>query len=212
VNGQLRKAEDDQLTRRSRSRGILIITGTPGVGKSSASKLLAVRIGARSVSLGDLVEREKLHTGVDEKRDTLVADMKKVKERVERMIAESAGDIVIEGHYAVDVVSPEEVRFVFVLRRDPGELERVLRERLYREEKVRENLAAEILDVCLSDAVTRCGAHNVCEVDVTGRKVEDVVEEIVQILDGRKVCRVGLVDWLGRLESEGKLDEYLKGF
>jgi len=204
--------KDNQLTRRSRKRGILIITGTPGVGKSSVSELLASRIEAKSISLGALVEKEALHVKVDRKRETLVADMKRLQERVEEVIANSVGDIVVEGHYAVDIVRPEDMHLVFVLRRDPQELERVLRERLYREEKVRENLAAEILDVCLYDAVNRCGVNNVCEVDVTGRKVEDVVEEIVQILDGKKKCRVGLVDWLGRLESEGKLDEYLEGF
>jgi len=208
----LKEAKDNQLTRRSRERGILIITGTPGVGKSSVSELLAPRIDARSISLGALVEKEELHVEVDRKRETRVADMKRLRERVEEIIANSVGDIVVEGHYAVDVVRPEDVHLVFVLRRDPQELERVLRERLYGEEKVRENLAAEILDVCLYDAVNRCGVNSVCEVDVTGRKVEDVVEEIVQILDGKRECRVGLVDWLGRLESEGRLDEYLEGF
>lgn len=208
----MKEAKDNQLTRRSRERGILIITGTPGVGKSSVSELLAPRIDARSISLGALVAKEELHVEVDRKRGTLVADMKRLRERVEEMIANSVGDIVVEGHYAVDVVRPEDVHLVFVLRRDPQELERVLRERLYGEEKVRENLAAEILDVCLYDAVNRCGVNSVCEVDVTGRKVEDVVEEIVQILDGKGECRVGLVDWLGRLESEGRLDDYLEGF
>jgi len=188
------------------------VSGTPGTGKSTISKLLASRIEAGLIPLGDLVEKEKLHIGVDRKRNTLVADMGRVEETVQNMIAGSDGDFVIEGHYAVDVVSPEGVHLVFVLRRDPEELEQVLRERQYGEEKVRENLAAEILDVCLYDAVTRCGVNRVCEVDVTGRKVEDVVEEIVQILEGKSKCRVGLVDWLGRLESEGRLDEYLEGF
>ena len=208
----MKEAKENQLTRRNRRGRILIVTGTPGVGKSSASELLASRIGAKSISLGALVEKEELHVRVDRNRDTLVADMKRVRKRVEDTIANSVGDIVIEGHYAVDVVPPEDVHLVLVLRRDPQELERVLRERLYREEKVRENLAAEILDVCLYDAVTRCGVNRVCEVNVTGRKVEDVVEEIVQILEGKRKCRVGLVDWLGRLEAEGRLDEYLEGF
>lgn len=208
----MKEAKDDQLTRGSRKHGILIITGTPGVGKSSVSELLASRIDAESISLGALVEKEELHIEVDRKRDTIVADMKRLRERTEEIITNSVGDIVVEGHYAVDIVRSEDVHLVFVLRRDPQELERVLRERLYGEEKVRENLAAEILDVCLHDAVNRCGVNNVCEVDITGRKVEDVVEEIVQILDGNRECRVGLVDWLGRLESEGTLDKYLEGF
>jgi len=164
------------------------------------------------ISLGELIEKEKLHSGIDRKRDTLIADMDKVSERVKEIIADSGGDVIIEGHFAVDVVSPEKINLVFVLRRDPQELKNVLGGRKYREEKIRENLAAEILDVCLYDAVKGCGVDKVCEIDVTGRKVEDIVEEILLILDRKKKCRIGLVDWLGKLESDGKLDEYLKDF
>lgn len=156
------------------------------------------------------MEREGLYTGLDRKRDTFVADLDKVSERVKEIIAVSSREVVIEGHYAIDVVPPEDVHLVFVLRRDPEDLRRVLRERGYREEKVRENLAAEILDVCLYEAVNRCGASKVCEIDVTGRRVEDVVEEILQVLYGTKGCKVGGVDWLGKLEAEGKLDDYLR--
>jgi len=77
-------------------------------------------------------------------------------------------------------------------------------------EKLWENLSAEILDVCLWDAVKLCGVSKVCEVDVTGRCIENVVDEILSLLEGEKECKVGKIDWLGELEAEGKLDLYLK--
>jgi broad-specificity NMP kinase len=58
----------------------------------------------------------------------------------------------------------------------------------------------------LYDPIDRCGAEKVCEINVTGRKVENVAEEILQILNKRNGCKIGLVDW------PGKLDEYLKDF
>jgi broad-specificity NMP kinase len=73
-----------------------------------------------------------------------------------------------------------------------------------------ENLASEILDVCLVDALKVHGKEKVCELDVTGKSVEDVVNEILNILKGRGKCRVGVVDWIGKLESEGLLEEFLK--
>jgi adenylate kinase len=164
------------------------------------------------ISLGELVEKERLYIGKDMERDTFIADLEKVSESVEKKTASSKEGVIIEGHYAMDVVSPEKVHLAFVLRRDPRELREILKERNYREEKVQENLAAEILDVCLYDAIDRLGVDKVCEVDVTGRKVEDAVEEILLILDGKRECKAGLVDWLGKLESEGKLDEHLKEF
>ncbi|MBS7606784.1 adenylate kinase family protein [Candidatus Bathyarchaeota archaeon] len=193
-------------------RRIIVITGTPGVGKSSVSRVLASKINAHLISIGELVKREKIYSGVNKNRNTLIADIDKVSRRIREIMAEVSGDIIIEGHFAVDVVPLEEVTAVFVLRRDPEELKGILESRSYSERKIRENLAAEILDVCLYDAIKRCGVEKVCEVNVTSRDVEDVVQEIMEVLNGTRELRVGIVDWLGKLESEGKLDEYLKGF
>ncbi len=43
-------------------------------------------------------------------------------------------------------------------------------------------------------------------------KFNEEIEEKRIILEKKKEYRVGMVDWLGRLEAEGKLDEYLKHF
>jgi broad-specificity NMP kinase len=75
-----------------------------------------------------------------------------------------------------------------------------------------ENLAAEILDVCLSDALSACGADKVCEVDVSGKTVDAVVDELLLVLENKTACKVGVVDWLAKLETEGKLDEFMKHF
>jgi len=73
-----------------------------------------------------------------------------------------------------------------------------------------ENLASEILDVCLVEALREHETAKICELDITDKTVEKVVAEIMEILNGRKKCRVGCVDWLGMLETQGILNEYLK--
>ena len=191
---------------------VIIISGTPGVGKSTVSKQLSSKLSCGLVSIGDLVKDEGLYTQVDRKRDTLVADMNRISKHLNNVISGSSETLIVEGHYAVDVVPVETIRLVFVLRRDPEELRDVLGKRGYGDEKIRENVATEILDVCLYDAVDRCGVEKVCEVNVTGRTVDEVVDEIQQVLQGKKKRRIGIVDWLGKLDFEGKLDEYLKDF
>jgi adenylate kinase len=191
---------------------VIIISGTPGVGKSTVSKQVSSKLSCRLVSIGDLVKDEGLYTQVDRKRDTLVADMNQVSKRITGIISDSSEILIVEGHYAVDVVPLEAVILVFVLRRDPEELRGILRKRGYGDEKIRENVAAEILDVCLYDAVDRCGVDKVCEVNVTGRTAEEVVNDVQQVLQGKKERKIGTVDWLGKLNSEGKIDEYLKDF
>jgi len=190
---------------------VILFTGTPGVGKTAVSRLLASRLGGLYVNLGELVERENLVSGVDEERGTLIADVDRVSERLKKIVDASDRDVIVDGHYAVDVVPAEKVSLVFVLRRDPDELRRLLESRGFEGEKLRENLAAEILDVCLCDAVRACGSDRVCEIDASGKEVEEVVEYVASVLDGKKNCEAGVVNWLGKLEREGRLEEFFKG-
>ena len=191
-----------------------MITGTPGVGKSSISKLLASKIDAQVISISELVKKEKLYCGIDKKRDTLIADMKKISRRIRNLISNfsESQNIIIEGHFATDIVPPEKVSLVFVLRKDPEELRKILEKRFYKERKIKENFAAEILDVCLYDAVKRCGVDKVCEIDTTSKSLKEIVQEMMEVLNGVKECKVGIVDWLSKIESEGKLEEYLSDF
>ena len=191
-------------------RRIYIVTGTPGVGKSSISKMLASILGGRLVSIGELVKREGLYTGWDKERETLIADTDRLSERISEIIDAERRTIIIEGHYAVHVVPPEKVDLIFVLRRDPRDLKKTLEDRGYSRRKVIENLAAEILDVCLFDAVDVCGVEKLCEIDTTSKSPEEVVDEMISVIKGERKPEVGIVDWLGMLESKGILDDYLK--
>ncbi|RJS88290.1 hypothetical protein CW705_09265 [Candidatus Bathyarchaeota archaeon] len=189
-----------------------IITGTPGVGKTSISKLLGSKIDAEIISIGELVEKENLHLGWDDKRKTFIADLNAVSKRLKEIIKLGRKNLIIEGHYAVHVVPPEKVAFVFVLRKDPRDLKKILQSRGYHEEKIKENLAAEILDVCLFDAVNIFGEEKVSEIDTTAKSLHEVMKEILSVIKGEKKPKVGIVDWLGMLEAEGELDDYLKDF
>jgi len=192
---------------------VILVVGTPGVGKTVVSKLLASKMDAMYINLAELVKREKLIVGVDKARDTLIADTQRVSKRVTEIL-ESSGErcVVIDGHYAMDVVSARDVYLAFVLRRNPDELKKTLESRGFGGKKLWENLAAEVLDVCLWEAITSCGSEKVCEIDISDKKVEDIVKEMLSILSGEERCRIGIVDWLGKLEAENRLHEFLKNF
>ncbi|MGC8895916.1 MAG: adenylate kinase family protein [Candidatus Bathyarchaeia archaeon] len=189
---------------------VILLTGTPCVGKSSVAQLLYVKIDAFYVNLTELALRENLVSGRDLERNSIIVDERRMRRKISDIIKKSSKDVIVDGHYAVNVVPKKLVTYVFVLRRDPVELKGFMEKAGFSERKLWENLASEILDVCLVDALKVHGKEKVCELNVTGKRVEEVVNEILDVLNGRGKCRVGVVDWIGKLEREGLLDEFLK--
>ncbi|MDH5754968.1 MAG: adenylate kinase family protein [Candidatus Bathyarchaeota archaeon] len=190
---------------------VILVTGTPCVGKTAVARLLASKLDAFYVNLTELALHENLISGRDEERGSIIAD----ENRMQRKICEIIEDcdkkaVIVDGHYAVSVVPKELTTYVFVLRRDPVELRKFMEQCGFSGRKLWENLASEILDVCLVDALNVHGEGIVCELDVSGKSVEEIVGEILDILNGSKKCRVGVVDWLGKLDSEGLLGEFLR--
>jgi adenylate kinase len=131
------------------------------------------------------------------------------KKLSETISSTNKADIIVDGHYASAVTPTELVTKVFVLRRNPKELKQFMEKCGFEGAKLWENLSAEILDVCLIEAV-QMQQGKVCELDVTGKTVEAVVSEILDVLERGKKCFSGIVDWLGTLEREGLTDQYLK--
>jgi adenylate kinase len=189
---------------------IILITGTPCVGKTTTAKALAIKLSAEYINLTDFAKTYNLTLGEDKERGTIIVDEEKMQQTLgETIDALQNANIIIDGHFASAVTPTQHVAHVFVLRRNPKELKTFMEKAGYSGSKMWENLQAEIIDVCLGEAV-EVHAGRVCELDVTGKIVEEVVGEILDVLEKRKNCFVGIVDWMGTLEVEGILDEYLK--
>jgi adenylate kinase len=188
---------------------IIVITGTPGVGKTTIAKALANKLKAFHLSVGDLVRDENLILGFDEERQTLIADFKKVTKRIKSIILQASQDVIVEGHYASDVTPRNLVSYAFVLRRDPEDLKVKLKEKGFNEIKILENITSELLDVCLINTVKNYGAELVNEIDVSLMNVDGVINEVLTILRGQKKVKWGNVDWIGKFEKEGRLGKLL---
>jgi len=162
------------------------------------------------INLTDYAKTYGLTLGEDKQRKTIIIDEEKMRQKLTETInATNKANIIIDGHYASAVTPTDLVTKVFVLRRNPKELKRFMEKCGFEGVKLWENLSAEILDVCLIEAV-QAQSGKVCELDVTGRTVEEVVNDILDVLEKGKKCYSGIVDWLGMLEREGLTDQYLK--
>jgi len=190
------------------STRLIVVTGTPGVGKTRFSRVLAKKLEATYIDLGLLATREKLTIGFDEVRQTYIVDTKRMAKALKEALRCSCGNVVLDGHFATDMVLSESLDTVFVLRCHPEKLKRRLRRRKVSERKISENVQAEILDVCLWDAVNNYGLERVCEIDVSRKKTVTAVNQALKVLGNRSKRRVGIVDWLGLMERKGLLGKY----
>jgi adenylate kinase len=198
-------------TLKTMTKTVILITGTPCTGKTTVAKQLASQLEAQYVNLTELATTKNLIQGTDKKRNTAIIDEKRMKQTIAAIIKHSdKNDIIIDGHYAVNVVPEWLITHVFVLRRNPVELKKLMEQRGFSGQKLWENLAAEILDVCLVEALNVIKKGKICEVDASNKSAKEVIGEILDVLDERRECCVGIVDWLGTLEKEGLLEEYLK--
>jgi adenylate kinase len=192
------------------NKRVILVTGTPCVGKTTLARQLAKTLNALYVNLTELAEKEHLTIAEDKERQTKIVNEEKMRRKLRAIIDKAESDIIIDGHYAAAVTPKSHVTHVFVLRRNPMELRAFMEKNGFQGFKLWENLASEILDVCLVEAVRKQGKSKVCELDVTSKTVDAVAGEVMAVLDCRKKCRVGGVDWLGMLEAQGVLDEYLR--
>ena len=195
-----------------RLRKIILITGTPGVGKTSISKVLVKRLNALRIDLNELVFKDGLFLNMDEKRDTKVADLDKLSKRVKTVLKSTSKDIIIESHYASDVLPPNLVTHIFVIRRNPKFLINILEKKGFSPSKVKENVLAELLDVCLINAISSNVSEKVSEVDATNHTIKEVTDEIIQIIKGLKRKNFGNIDWIQRLEDDKLLRDLLESF
>ncbi|WP_115863398.1 adenylate kinase family protein [Halorussus litoreus] len=171
------------------------VTGTPGTGKTSAVEALETESASAEfdldvVHLNELIREEGLWDERDEDRDSLVADLDAVAERLA-----DREDLLVESHLAHHL----DVDKVVVLRCHPEELERRLTERGESDAKAEENAESEALDVILSEAVSEHGVENVYELETTERDPDAVADEIRSVLAGERDPSAGEVDYLDYL-------------
>lgn len=165
---------------------IVALTGTPGTGKTSVSAIInespEFNVQYRIIDLNKLVFSESLHTGKDENRDSYAVDMGKLENQVkqETNLIPDGVDVIMDGH--LSHLLPADV--VIVLRTEPREIMKRLKNRDYTLEKIRENTDAEALDVILVEAVEQC--DDVFEINATGKSLQDVAVCVISIIESAK--------------------------
>lgn len=75
----------------------ILITGTPGTGKTTTSEMAAEATGLTHINVGDLVKAKSLHEGLDTEYDSYILDEDKVPFR---LILSSSSFYLSTCHYS----------------------------------------------------------------------------------------------------------------
>ncbi|KAJ1979546.1 factor activating pos9 [Dimargaris xerosporica] len=134
----------------TRQQPNILITGTPGTGKSTLSELVAQRTGLTHIQVGKLVKDLQLHDGKDEEFDSYVLNDDKLLDELEDQM-EPGGQIV--DFHSCDLFPERWFDLVVVLQTDNSVLFQRLQKRGYNQKKVEENIECEIMQVVLDEAV-----------------------------------------------------------
>ncbi|MDR2846092.1 MAG: adenylate kinase family protein [Candidatus Methanoplasma sp.] len=173
---------------------LIAITGTPGTGKSSLSDELRKR-GRRVLDVNEHIRSHGLLGDRDEGRDTFCVDVDGLNDSLGEL-RDMDEIIFLDSHLSHCVDS----RAIIVLRCHPDELAKRLAARGYSEQKIMENVQAEVLDVILCEASE--SDIPVFEIDCTSGPVSYSADAAEEIVDGNTDKYLpGNVSWLGELEK-----------
>jgi len=152
----------------------IIVTGTPGTGKTIIAKALATKYKLKYVDVNKVIQAKKLREKYDKKRKTWEVDTDKLSKELVRMIKEDP-NVVIDSHLSHYVPS-KYVDLCIVTKCNIKTLEKRLKKREYDKLKIRENLDAEIFDVCLTEAQEK--KHKIQIIDTTKGTVQSLIRKV----------------------------------
>ena len=183
----------------------LVITGNPGVGKHTTAFELKKILDLVLIDINDLAVQHHAFL----QTPNLEIDSRKIANIIESKLGESQRTVIV-GHLAPYVLKKEWIDLTIVLRRSPYAILSTLESRNYSVEKIRENVASEILGVILYDSVQCFGKEKIAELDTTQTTSAEICEEIISLIKGNTGRKIGVVDWLSLVNERGDVGRFLE--
>lgn len=192
----------------------IIISGTPGCGKTSVAKKLTNFLQAKIISLNDLAISDNFSFEYDEERKTYLVDfdifLPYVLKKIEEIKKTKLPYLIIEGHFS-DIIPEKYIDYAFILRCDPDILYKRLEQKDYTQAKIIENIQAEILGNSVNYFIQKPASFPLFEINTADLSIHLIAKIIVDIVLGIKngnQYEIGKIDWLEKLFQENRLDEF----
>ncbi len=167
----------------------LLVTGTPGTGKTTLAKKLSLLLGYAYFDVNSFAKAAHIYGSYDRKRQSYVVDeaklarsLIKVREKASRTAKKG---IIFDSHLS-HFLPPKHADLCLVTTCSLKVLEQRLRKKGYSQAKIRENLDAEIFDTCLTEAMEQ--GHKILKFNTTkasAAAVKALVAKIKRMLRAR---------------------------
>lgn len=148
----------------------ILISGTPGTGKTKVAEILAKKLKFSLIKVNDFALKHNLIEGKDKKRNASIVNESRLKNEIRKL----KGDFVIEGHLAHFCDGD----IIIILRTEPKELIKRLKAKKWPYKKIQENMDAERMEIILEEAKKL--HDNVIVIDTTNKKAEQAANEIIK--------------------------------
>jgi len=172
---------------------LIAITGTPGTGKTSVSKILEKK-GYNVLDLNDISKKQGFVIGKDEERNSLIIDTDKLNKYFDNYITEKI--VFIDSHLSHLISNVDKV---ILLRCHPNKLKKNLDKKNWPEKKIKENIDSEILDIILSETAEIHNIDTIFEIDTSNLTVDEVAKIILKLIENDfkniKNYKIGKIDW-----------------
>jgi len=192
---------------------IIIITGTPGCGKTTITQEISQLEKSEYISLNELIVSKRFYEKYDKKRDTYIADFDKMIPYIIKVIEQAKKKklkyFFIEGHFA-DIIPKKFIDLVIILRCHPDVLRKRLEKRDYKESKIRENLQAEILGNSTNYILEKDLKCPIYEINTSNKSIDLIIKIISDIINNEEpnLKSIGNIDWLCELYKKNRLNEF----
>ncbi|KAJ6627129.1 P-loop containing nucleoside triphosphate hydrolase protein [Mycena sp. CBHHK59/15] len=159
---------------------VIILTGTPGTGKSTHAQLLVDEspVPLKHINVGEWVKENGWYEEFDQEWQSYTVDEDKLLDELEPLVA--AGGVILDWH-TCEAFPERWADLVVVLRCDHTQLWERLEKRNYPLKKIEENNEAEIMQVVLEEA--RASYPPEIVVELRSESMQDLEANVARVVE-----------------------------
>ena len=158
---------------------LIVISGTPGTGKTNLAVLLRKKINFDHLEIHD--HYKNISSEYNKKKKCYDVDLKKFESLVKEKKKKSKDGLIVDTHISHLLPKKMVDLCIILICSNLKKLEKRLKERKYSKKKIRENLDAEIFQVCLNEAKEK--KHKILVLDTSKRLTKkEIINAIKETL------------------------------